>query len=206
MDDEQHQDEGPQGDAAPEWDESFYRFVDQIERGEWPIQIPCAIELSTEGGRPRVRVKRNVSPDEQGTPERPLLRVNVRMDQAKMREILLERIAEGEKQGVSKLVGLMVMARIDREFFFESAANYFAQRLADGDDGLGDEAALAEFIVDLHERGPELIVEVVARTIAANRPAGERLRSAILEALDEPRCRDELGMLATAELGQRLEE
>jgi hypothetical protein len=195
-------------EAAPDqatWDESSYRFAEQIERGEWPIQVPFAIELGFEGGRPRMRVKRDVSEDDLGTPERPLLHVQVRMDQSKMLEIARESIADAEKRGLSKLVGFTVLARIDREYFLETAAEYFSRSLTGGDDALRNDTTLPGFIVDLHERGKEVIVTLVERTIAVNRTAGERLREVIVDAVNEPPCRDELGMLAAAELVERLE-
>jgi hypothetical protein len=188
------------------WDESFYRFSDQIERGEWPIEVPFAIELGFDGRRPRTRrVMRNVSPDDHGTPERPLLHVNVRLDQSKMVEIALEHIAAAERRGLSRLVGLLVLARIDRASFLRHAAGYFAEALAAGDEALRDDATLSDFIVDLHHREADLVVELVERTIGADRAAGKRLRDVIMGAVNEPPCGDALGLLAVAELNERLE-
>lgn len=192
-------------DDSPAWDESFYEIVEQIDRGQWPIKLPMAVELRFENGRPRVQVARPAMADEPADPRRMIMRVNCQVDQARLCQIVLERIASAAKRGESQLAGLALLSRIDQECFLETAAAHFANLPHDMDDTLRDDPALAGFLQDLHERGPDLIGEMIERTGAHDPAAGERLREVVLDAINEPPCRDELGLLAVAELVARLE-
>jgi hypothetical protein len=195
---------GDVGDDESRWDESFFELAEQIERGEFPIEIPCTIDL------PLDKLPLAVRPLESDdgaapVPRFPPLQVKLRLDQPKLRDMAIEMIDEAGRQGRSKLGGLMLLARIDGNAFLDVAARHFAGMLARGDESLRSDTLLGEFVVDLQERGDQWLVQIVERTLAGNRAAGERLRAVILETLDEPACHDALGLLAVAELAERLE-
>jgi hypothetical protein len=195
--------QGDAGDDDPEWDESSFDLVDRIERGEFPIEIPCTIDLPPDK---LGFAKESSQPDD--APPMPLfppLEIILKVDQSKLREIAIEIIDEAGREGRSKLGGLALLARIDGSRFLDTAARHFADTLAEGDDSLRSDPLLGDFIVDLHERGADRLVDVVERALALDRAAGERLRRVILNAINEPPCRDALGLLAVAALADRLE-
>jgi hypothetical protein len=188
----------------PEWDESSFDLVDRIERGEFPIEIPCTIDLPLDKlGFGKESSKPDDAPP---TPVFPPLEIVLKLDQSKLSEIAIEIIDEAGRQGRSALSGLSLLARIDGDAFLEVAARHFAHTLAEGDESLRADDLLGEFIVDLHERGEQWLADLVERTLDANRAPGERLRSVVLETLEEPSCRDALGLLAVAEIVERIEQ
>ncbi len=190
-----------------DWDsnESFFKFVEQIERGEWPIEVPFTVKMGIKNGRPSVLAAGDVSDDVPGMPEPPALTVTMSLDWEKVRGIVLDVIESAARRGRSKLSGLALLARVDRECFLDNAARHFADLLRDTDEALRTDETLSEFLVDLHERESELIAACIEHTGAVDRTAGDRLRSLILDAINEPPCRDELGLLSVAQLVEQLE-
>ncbi len=190
-----------------DWDsnESFFKFVEQIDRGEWPVKVPLTVKLGIKNGRPSVLAAGDDSDDVPRAPEPPALSVTVSLDREKVRQIVLDVIESAARRGRSKLSGLALLARVDRECFLDSTARHFANLLRDTDETLRTDETLSEFLVDLHEWESELIGQCIERTAAVDRAAGDRLRSLILDAINEPPCRDELGLLAVAQLAERLE-
>jgi len=206
-------DEDRSPDEGAPWGESLFDFMDQIERGEWPIEIPFAIEFGTKNGRPTILAARHVSKDEADAAgddphaaQPPVLRGVHRLDQAKARRIVLDQLASADRLGRSKLPGLTLLALVDRECFLQTAAEHFVELLSEADRKLRTDTLLPEFVRELHERNGELLVEMVSRTAAADSIAGGRLRDVLLEVISEPPCRDELGLLAVSTLSDRLED
>jgi hypothetical protein len=181
------------------WDESPFELFEQLERGQWPIEIPFALEMGIEDGLPRIAVKRGADDGAPNTPERATLRGTMRLDRAQVRDILLEQLAAAADPPAG--LGLLrLLARVNRDAFLDAAAEFFAASSPPV-----EAAQLAPFITDLHERDAELLVEIIERTRQCNRRAGEQLRACMLEAIELPECRDELGMLAAAELAEQIE-
>jgi hypothetical protein len=122
-----------------------------------------------------------------------------------MRQMVLDRLAEAAQSQGRRMACLLLLERIDRACFLQAAATHFADGIHASDDTVGHQAAFMNFLLTLHERDTELIVDVVEHTKSVDAAAGQRLCGAILAAIDDPRCRDELGFLAASALADRLE-
>jgi hypothetical protein len=206
-------DDDGSSDEGTAWSESLFGFMDQIERGEWPIEIPFAIEFGVKNGRPSILAARHVSQDDvpaddgdTDRPQPPVLRGIHTLDQAKVRRIVLDQLAAAERGGRSKLPGLTLLARVDRDCFLQTAAEHFVALLKETDRKLRSDTLLPEFVSDLHERDGELLVEMVSRTAAVDSIVGRCLREVLLDVISEEPCRDELGLLAVSTLTDRLED
>ncbi len=198
----------PFGDFEPElaWDESFYDYIEQIEQGVEPVSIPFQVELGFDGRPPRcvLGVSRRAG-ETPMSPRRCVINVTYQLTRARLREIVLDQIADANQQRKPPWGALAMLARVDRETFFEHATTSIGEQFAD-DGRIGDEdEMLYEFVVDLHERDPALAVELTGRTLAKRLVAGARFREWLIGALDEPALRDELGLLAAAKLVEELE-
>ncbi len=186
-------------DTPLPWDESPFELFEKLERGQWPIETPFALEMGIEDGLPRIAVKHGADDGAPNTPEQATLRGTMRLDRAQVRDILLEQLAAAADTP-ARLALLRLLARVDRDAFLGAAAASFtagAQAV--------EAAQLALFITDLHERDAELLVEIIEHTRQQNRRAAEQLRASMLEAIELPECRDELGVLVAAELAERIE-
>ncbi len=62
------------------------------------------------------------------------------------------------------------------------------------------------FVLFVHDVDPELLPQLVTRTKTISRRAAARLCNLLLDAMDEPQCAEELGLLAAQTLRDRLEE
>ncbi len=197
----------PFGDFEPElsWDESFYDYVEQIEQGVEPVSIPYQVELGFGGKPPRVLGVTRRAGQTSTSSRRCVINVTYQLTRARLREIVLDQIADAKQQSKPPWGALALLVRVDRETFFEQATTSISEQFADNGRIFGENEMLHEFVVDLHERDPALVVDVTRRTLAKRPVAGERFRELLLNALHEPSLRDELGLLAAATLVDELE-
>ncbi len=100
----------------------------------------------------------------------------------------------------------MLLARVDRVCFLETAAAHFVDLLAETDAAPRRDPWLVEFLRELHEYDDDLIGDLVAETIRVNRAAGARLREAILDTVSDPQAREHLGWLVAAAITERAQE
>ena len=205
---------GPDEQASPDdefaWtddassDDAGASFTEQIMRGIWPVRVSMPMEIYVEGSRPQVHPLR----PGQGRrkPDSRILTIVVQIDRARVRELILEQIRSTRDPQESKLPDIMLLARVDRVCFLETAAAHFIDLLAETDAASRRDPWLVEFLRELHDYDVDLIPDLVAETIRADRAAGERLREVILETVNEPQAREHLGWLVAAAITQRLQE
>jgi predicted transcriptional regulator len=195
------------GNFEPElnWDESFYQYVEQIEQGVEPVAIPFQVELGFDGQPPRVLGTRRGTGETPPPPRCCVINVTYQLTRTRLREIVLDQIADAKQQAKSPLAALALLARVDREGFLEQAALHVIEQFADSGRMRDGDEMLHEFIVDLHERDPALVVDLTRRALAKRPVTGEQFRELLFCALNEPPLRDELGLLAAAALVDELE-
>ncbi|MBI3839912.1 MAG: hypothetical protein HY288_18470 [Planctomycetia bacterium] len=86
----------------------------------------------------------------------------------------------------------------------DAAARYFASPLAEMP-CFGHHEHLPEMVIYFHRFDADKLPDLVARTCAFDRAAGDRLRAELSDALDDPLCADEIGVLGVQALRERLE-
>ena len=211
---EKRQDAGPdeRGSADDEfawadevsWDDAGASFTDQIMRGVWPVRVSMPIEIYVEGSRPQVHPLE--SGQRRRKPDSRILTIVVQIDRARVRELILEQIRSTRDPEESKLPDIMLLARVDRVCFLETAAAHFVDLLSETDAALRRDPWLVEFLRQLHDYDVDLIPDLVAETIRADRAAGARLREVILDTVSDPQAREHLGWLVAAAITEGLQE
>ena len=211
---EKRQDAGPD-DPSPtddefDWaedvasDDAGASFIDQIVRGIWPVRVSMPMEIYVEGSRAQVHPLR--PGQRRRKPDSRILTIELQFDRARVREMMLEQIHAPREPQDSKLPDMMLLARVDRVCFLETAAAHFVDLLAETDTALRRDRWLVGFLRDLDEYDGDLIPDLVAETIRADRAAGARLRDVILDTLSDPQAREEMGWLVAAAIAERLQE
>jgi hypothetical protein len=193
---------------AGEPPELFWKLMEAIERGTWPLEIRFGIEVI--GLPPNLRFRSTILSDSEDAsePEAPGggLRAVCRLSREKVQAMVVDRIRAARRAGQPVLVSLCLLSRLDRACFLELAAESFADLLRTSTSELPPDEPLAGLVVDLHEFDPELVPQLVAHTIRVDRVAGERLRWLLMDALVEPACADQLGLLTAQSLCELLEQ
>jgi hypothetical protein len=186
----------------------FWKLMEAIERGSWPLEIRFGIEAVGLPKKLRFRSTILSEPEDAAEPEAPRggLWAVCRLSREKVQAMVVDRIRAARRAGQGVLVSLCLLSRLDRACFLELAAESFADLLQTSTSQLSQEEPLAGLVVDLHEVDPELVPQLVAHTIGVDPVAGERLRSLLLDALADPACADQLGLLTVHSLCERLEE
>jgi hypothetical protein len=180
-------------------DENSWRFFDQVERGEWPVEIDFAIDM---GHIPIIKQRMaELNPLPGEPPPPPTLRGTVLLEQSKVVEIAFNSMLDQIEQGWSGVRRLGSLCWIDQAAFLQTAAQYFAVVL-DQSPETPDRDALPILIGQLSERDVELVAEMVERT----ERAGRHLRAMVLDAIDDPEFADRIGLLAAASIRDRLDE
>lgn len=199
-----------QGPADDEWadagtcDDPAASFIDQIMRGSWPVRMPLTLEIYAEGSRPQVHP---LGPGQQRRrADSRMITLVLEFNRAKVRELMLEQFHSPHDPGDSKLPDIIPLARVDRQCFLETAAAHFKDLLAKTDTDLRRDAWLVECLRELNDYEGDLIPDLVAETISADRAAGARLRDVILDTVSDPQAREHLGWLAAAAISERLQE
>jgi hypothetical protein len=190
-------------DPEEDWDAADFDLLDQLLRGRFPVKVPISVELFMDRDVVYLRVN---SPDQPPAGQlRRTLNVLVPYDRMRLRDTFVKWVESRRDESESILSTLYFLALTHRESFLDTAAKHFAEILAHDDGRLGGDGRFVVFLMRLREYDTELIVELVERLMGARPSAGRRLRDAVLEAIDRPRVRDEIGWLAAAELAERLE-
>jgi hypothetical protein len=188
---------------APSEDESAASFRDQLLRGSWPIRMPMSLEVYAEGSMPQVR---SLKPGARRRhPDSHIITIVLEFDRARVRELMLEKIQSPHGPGDSMLLDLLGLMLVDQQCFLETAATYFAETLSQTDANLRQNRYLYGFVRELHEADGEVIADLVAETMRRDRTAGARFRSVILDLVDHPEARENLGWLAAAAISDRLQ-
>ena len=179
-------------------------FTEQIMRGVWPVRVSMPMEIHIEGSRSQVHPLR---PGQQRRhPDSQILTIVVQLDRARVREMMLAEIRSMRDPEESKLPHIMLLARVDRACFLQTAAAHFVDLLAETDAASRRDPWLVEFLRNLNEYEADLIPDLEAATIQAKRAAGERLRDVILDTVSDPPAREHLGWLVAAAIADRLQE
>ncbi len=198
----------PDTSESGEQPELFWKFMEAIERGTWPLEIRFGIEAF--GLPPNLRFRSTILSDSEDAsePEAPRggLRAVCRLSRERVQAVVVDRIRAARRAGQGVLVSLCLLSRLDRACFLELAAESFADLLRTSTSDLSPDEPLAGLVVDLHEFDPELVPRLVAHTIGVDRVAGERLRWLLLDVLADPACADQFGLLTAQSLCDRLEQ
>ena len=185
-------------------DDAGASFIDQIVRGIWPVRVSMPMEIYVEGSRPQVHPLR--PGQRRRNLDSRILTIVIQFDRARVREMMLEQIRAPRDPQDSKLSDLILLARVDRACFLETAAAHFVDLLAETDTALRRDRWLVGFLQELHEYDADLIPDLVAETIRADRAAGARLCDVVLDTLSDPKAREEVGWLVAAAITDRLQE
>ena len=189
---------------AASWDDPAVSLFDQIMRGAWPVRMPLTVEIYAEGSLPRIHP---LKPGQRRrNPASQIITLELEFDRAKIRELMLEQIHSPREPEDSKLPDIIGLARVDRVCFLETGAAHFVDLLAETDTALRRDRWRVGFLRELHEVDADLIGDLVAETIRADRAAGARLRDVILDTLSDPQVREHLGWLVAAAITERLQE
>lgn len=187
-----------------DWEDPAVSFMDQIMRESWPVRMPVELEIFVEGARARVLPLR--LGQERCKANSQVLTLELQFDRAKVREMMLEQIHATYETDDSKLPNIMLLARVDRACFLETAAAHCVELLAESDTALRRDPWLADFLRELHEYDGDLIAELVAATVRADRAAGARLREVILDTVNHAQAREHLGWLVAAAIAASVQE
>ncbi len=186
-------------------DEVILAFVEQIDRGVWPLEVPFALENAGDFPQIKLQTRFLVSLDEPKTPHE-IVRGTMRWGRARISTWMAERIERQIEQGKPPLVCLFSLCAINPQRFLSMTAEYLAstwrERAASGPK-LSDIWALA---IRVHEVDPQLLSQLVQRTRAIEDAAGNRLRSVLVDLTCDPFFADRIGLLSAAALRERLEE
>ena len=178
-------------------------FTDQIMCGIWPVRVPMQMEIYVEGSRPQVHPLR--PGQRRRNPTSRILTIVLEFDRARVRKMMLEQIRSPSEPKDSKLPEIMLLARVDRACFLETAAAHFVDLLSETDAAPRRDRYLVDFLRELHEYDAEVIGDLVAETIRVERAAGLRLRDVILETVSDPQAREHLGWLVAAAITERVQ-
>ncbi|MGD9720830.1 MAG: hypothetical protein AB7O59_14160 [Pirellulales bacterium] len=179
-------------------------FFEQVVRGQWPVRVPVVMEIWAEGTEPRLRGLR--PGDKRHNGDSQIITIHLEFDRAKVREMMLADVHAADRRPSSKLPHMAGLIWVDRDCFLQTAAAHFVETLANGDEPLRRDSWFMEFLRELYECDADLIVEVVAATLARESAAGARLRDLILERLSDPQVCDHLGWLGAAMVTERLQD
>ena len=185
----------------------FWKLMEAIERDDWPLEIRFGIELT---GPPRDFHLRPTLLSDSGDAAEPeatpgSLRAVCRLSREKVQAMIVDRIRAARRAREPVLLNLCLLSRINRACFLELAAESFAELLQTSTSALSPDEPLVGLIVELHEFDPEIVPQMLAHTLFVDRVAGERLRGLLLDALADPACADQLGLLTAQSLCERLE-
>jgi hypothetical protein len=186
-------------------DEATYKLLEKIEEGVWPIEIPYALENTA--ALPHIKLQRKLLPS-LAAPKSPreIVRVTMRLDQARVSDLCLEHILFRVECGRAPLECLPLLCRIDPERFLDITARYLWVALEPTGTRSLDDRTLSEFAILVHEVDPELLPRLVVRTRRSCRAAGERLRSMLVDVTCDALFAEHVGFLSAAALRERLEE
>ncbi len=185
-------------------DERAASFREQILRGSWPVRLPLTVEIYADGWLPQIHRLKPGQPRRR--PDSQVITIELQLDRARIRELMLEHIHAPRDARESLLADLAGLVPVDRHCFLETATRHFATLLSESDAPLRHDEHLFGFVHDLHEFDSELIADLVKETIQVNQTAGARLRDVILNVVDSAEAREHLGWLATATITERLQE
>jgi hypothetical protein len=186
-------------------EELMRRFSECLENDSWPLVVEFALDIRVERGNllPRIRLLPSDPPD---PPPATSVRIAVAHTRECFRRAALDDFHKDVRDRRPVFESLALLVRLDHECFVQVAAQYFAERLASPENDLPGADRLAYWVGYFDDVDPELLGEVVARTRALCRRAADRLRKLLLDAIEEPECLEELGLLAAQALRDRLEE
>jgi hypothetical protein len=186
------------------WDDPAASFRNHLYGGIWPVRMPLVLEVYAEGPLPRTRLFR--PGDEPRKRNSQIVKLVLEYDRAYVREMILERYRSPHDPDDSPLDDIVLLARVDRACFLETAAEYFVRLLSANERALYGDPYLPAFLQDLYEYDPDLIPEFVAAATQANAVAGRWLRDTILAAVDHPQVCEHLGWLVAAAIAERVRE
>jgi hypothetical protein len=176
---------------------------EQIMSGRWPVSVPMDLEIAVEGTRIHVRPP---SASDDSAANRQIITVMIQLDRSKLRQHLLYDIQQARSNNLSILPDLMLLARVDKACFLETAAAHFVETLTKNEPTPTVDAAFVTWLEDLHQWDDTLIARVVDATRRADHAAGERLRDWILECVAQPAVREVLGWLVAAAIAESVED
>ncbi len=182
------------------------RMQDCVKDGTFPLEVQFAMDYFVDSDGLRCRTR--VLPSEPPSCPEPVMTVEAcyRFHFEQFRQAVIDRIRRDVEQRRVALYSLVSLAQIDRDAFCEVAPRHFADRLESSENEFPDVEHLPLFVLLLHDLDPALPAELLTGTWALSRRAAARLRGMLLDAMDEPQCAEELGLLAAQTLRDRLEE
>jgi hypothetical protein len=186
-----------------EFSETPPSFIEQFERGTWPIRMPIGMEFYAEGWH--IRCRNCEVDDEPRMPGGQVITVILKLDRVAVRDILLNQLNELDDPA-RKLGRIITLVQVDRRCFLDTIAAYFVSTLGGSGQPPLDERRLAGAVGYLNEFDAEVVPQMVAETINADRVAGMRLRELILDVVNEQDVRERMGWLVVATLTDRLQE
>lgn len=192
------------GESELEW-ALGRRMQECVETGTFPLEVQFALDYFVDGERLRCRTR--VLPSDPPTSPPPVLVIDAvykyRFEQ--FRQAVIDRLGRDVRQHRAPIACLVSLARIDADCFCELGGEYFAGRLESPENEPPHEP-LPLFVLFVHDVDPEMLSGLVARTQAISPPAASRLRMLLLNAIDDPSCADELGLLAAQSLRDHLDQ
>jgi len=190
-------------DDDGDWDAADFDVAGQVLRGRFPVRVPLSFEIYIAGNE--LCMRKNEPGQPPVGPFRKIVNVLYPFDRMSIRDRLVKVVAARRKMGDVAPSSLHYLALTHRESFLATAVEHFAKILDNCYEELAGSRDFAVLLVQLHEHDADLIVDLVCRTMAIDRVAGRRLRDVMLERIDEPRVRNEIGWLEAATLVERLE-
>ena len=176
---------------------------EQIMSGRWPVEVPMDLEIGIEGTR--IYVRPPSASDDSPAVNRQIITVMIELDRSKVRQHLLYDIQQARSNNLSILPDLILLARVDKTCFLETATAHFVDLLAKEEPTQSLDPAFVSWLENLHQWDDALIGQVVDATRRADQAAGERLRDWILECVAEPAVREVLGWLVVAAIAESVE-
>jgi hypothetical protein len=85
------------------------------------------------------------------------------------------------------------LCRVDKEAYLRMASDYFGRRLSSAKFAAASESLIGAVVANLTDVDSSLLKDLVSRTLRVNRPAGETLRTMILDNLAKPWVSRRLG-------------
>lgn len=177
-----------------------------VRGADFPLEVQFAMDYFLDDGELRCRTR--VLPSAPPTWPAPVMTVEAsyRFSHEQFRDVVIERLQRGVLRDRRVSMSLVRLARIDLDRFYDTAAELFAERLESVENELDGVERLPLFVLFLHDIHPEVPATLVTHTKARSPRAAARLRGLLLDAMDEPECAEELGLLAAQTLRERLEE
>ncbi len=194
----------PPEDGREDWDPEEFDVTEQLLRGTWPVRVPVVYELFFDGEVIQMRSCTLDPPAPEGCPRR-LVPALLPCDRESVGQLLERSVLGRCEQGESTMGSLLLLANSHAEAFLRTAANYFAGLLGPGRPDLAPDSPLVGFVVLLEEHAEGMLVPLIEQTVDMDRAAGQRLRHAALEVLDDPHVCERLGWLEAARLIEELE-